>query len=61
MGKGYILQNGELEVQDYSTDGSQEVLWCPSCQEKTWHCFTAMSSTRGRLWTCLKCQEEHEA
>ena len=59
MGKGYIYhEDGTVEVEDYSVDGSQTQLWCSHCQEFTWHQFTAMSSTRGMLYTCLKCGRE---
>lgn len=59
MGKGYIYENGELvEVQDYSVDSAQEKRFCEHCKAFTWHVITAMSSTRGELWTCLQCGRE---
>ena len=58
MSRGYICENGRMvEELDYSCDG-QKVLWCGFCREKTYHQLTAISSTRGEVWTCLKCGME---
>ena len=60
MASGFFFnESGNLEEElELSVDSGSQTQWCEKCRTKTAHYLLAISSTRGHVYTCVKCGQE---